>query len=80
MPPRSRWWIASLILHRRGPHGPNLLVIEAKKKSELTPEWEAFDRLKLAAYQKELRYRLTAFIIFAIDDTGPRYEIDFPAR
>jgi hypothetical protein len=61
-----------LILHRRGSAGPNLLVIEAKKESERTPQNEAFDRLKLAAYQDELHYRVAAFIVFGTDENNPR--------
>ena len=69
-----------LILHRRGPAGPNLLVIEAKKESERTPENEAFDRLKLAAYQDELHYRVAAFIVFGTDENNPTYELEFQTR
>jgi hypothetical protein len=69
-----------IILHRRGPDGPNLLVIEAKKSSDLTLENERFDRLKLGAYQDELGYHLTAFIVFVADEHAPTYKIEFAAR
>lgn len=65
-----------IILHRRGPDGPNLFVIEAKKASENTPEDERFDRLKLGAYQDELGYHLTAFVVF-VDNDIPTFTIDF---
>jgi len=66
-----------IIVHRRGVAGPNLLVIEAKKSSDLNPDSEAFDYLKLREYKREFRYRSTAFVVFFTDEIAPNYKVDF---
>lgn len=48
-----------IIIHRRGASGPNLLVIEAKKKGLDT----SFDESKLAAYRQELQYSYGLLLI-----------------
>jgi hypothetical protein len=66
-----------IIVHKRGPLGPNLCVIEAKKSSDLTPKNRAFDYLKLRAYRKEFYYATTAFVVFVTKGDEPDYKVDF---
>ena len=50
-----------IIVHRRGPAGPNLIVIEVKR-AEAPAEAIGWDQDKLALYRTELRY-LHAFLV-----------------
>jgi hypothetical protein len=50
-----------IIVHRRGDAGPNLLVIEAKKATSQVGD--EFDKLKLAAYKRDLAYKYAAFVV-----------------
>jgi hypothetical protein len=50
-----------IIVHRRGPEGPNLLVIEAKKAT--SKRSGAFDRIKLVAFKEDFGYKYAAFIV-----------------
>src|SRR5687767_7276694 len=63
-----------------GKPGPNLLVIEAKKSSDLKVENEDFDYLRLRAYKDELHFRQAAFIMFVTDAAAPDYTVDFRLR
>lgn len=69
--------LPDIIVHKRGPKGPNLLVIEAKKSSDLTMKNKNSDYIKLRAYKDELQYSHTAFIVFCTDESVPRYMVDF---
>ena len=57
-----------IIVHKRGPGGPNLLVIEAKKNA--TDKDEENDNKKLALIQEQYGYRFSVFINFIIKDRG----------
>jgi hypothetical protein len=52
-----------IIVHKRGPKGPNLLVIEAKKS---TNKDAGLDIEKLKAYKsnEHLRYEHAVFLVF----------------
>ena len=54
--------IPDIIVHRRGPEGPNLLVIEVKKTTNPCPR--NCDRLRLHAFCGQLHYRFGALIEF----------------
>ena len=54
--------IPDIILHHRGPDGPNLLVIEVKKSTN--PCSRNCDRLRLHAFRGQLHYRFGALIEF----------------
>ncbi len=66
-----------IIVHHRGPEGPNLLAIEAKRECDLTKKEIAFDYVKLRGYRDELAYQCVAFIIFGSDPHGPYCKPDF---
>ena len=55
-----------IIVHRRGPQGPNLLVVEAKKATSRVPR--DFDLLKLYAYRTQLGYPYAAFVVLPAGD------------
>ncbi|ELZ08327.1 hypothetical protein C479_13348 [Halovivax asiaticus JCM 14624] len=57
-----------IIVHNRGDHYDNLLVVEAKKSGRSGE----YDREKITAYKKELRYEHGVFVTF----TGVRPEED----
>lgn len=57
-----------IIVHLRGPAGPNLLIVEAKKASSHTDT--GFDHLKLAAYHEQLGYIHAAFVTLPSGDRG----------
>lgn len=50
-----------IIVHRRGPEGPNLLVVEAKKATSRASADK--DKCKLKCYRNELSYQHAAFIL-----------------
>jgi hypothetical protein len=50
-----------IVVHQRGPDGPNLLVVEAKKATSGMDS--AFDCAKLKGYKEELGYRFAAFVV-----------------
>jgi hypothetical protein len=54
--------IPDIIVHCRGPEGPNLLVIEVKKTTNPFPR--NCDRLRLHAFREQLHYRFGALIEF----------------
>lgn len=54
--------IPDLIVHKRGPEGPNLLVIEAKKSTNRTSR--ECDHLRLLGFQREFSYVYAALIEF----------------
>jgi hypothetical protein len=62
-----------IIVHHRGPDD-NLLVIEAKKSTNLRPE--EWDRRKLRAFKEQLRYRHALFVKFFIgaEPARPQFE------
>ncbi len=66
-----------IIVHCRGDHGPNLLVIEAKMASKVTAKSRRFDWLKLYAYRDELAYQSIALIVFGTDPDDPSCTADF---
>ena len=53
--------LPDVIVHGRGPAGPNLLVIELKKTTN--PDNGDCDRLRLHAFREQLRYDYGAFIL-----------------
>ncbi len=52
--------VLDIIVHRRGPEGPNLLVVEIKKVGN--PEGIECDRLRVEAFVRQLGYRGGAVI------------------
>jgi len=61
-----------IIIHRRN-ENDNLLAIEIKKSNNLTPQFKKFDLDKLGAYQTDLRYKYTLFIVFHTQVIGTAY-------
>ena len=51
-----------IIVHKRGPEGPNLLVIEVKKDPYINGEGVQRDLRKLDAYKKRLSYTYAVFL------------------
>lgn len=65
---KARTVYPDIIVHKRGPLGPNLLVIELKvDAADDDREW---DLRKLRAYHDEFDYQHGVFIDIRIDDTG----------
>lgn len=65
-----------IIVHVRGPQGPNLLVIEVKPKSADDTDKE-YDRQKLQAYlEKPHAYAFAVFLTFGAKDQAGTYEIE----
>lgn len=64
-----------VIVHNRGEHYGNLLVIEAKKSGSAG----VYDREKITAYKKELEYDFGVFITFSVGrhDEDPPYFCDW---
>jgi hypothetical protein len=62
-----------IIVHRRGPPGPNLIVIEAKKNASATARQE--DCQKLAGIRAQYGYSYAVFINFLTQNK--RVELDF---
>ena len=56
----ARVAVPDIIVHHRGFHGPNLLVIEMKKTSN--PAGMDCDRLRLAAFREQLGYSFGALV------------------
>ena len=52
--------LPDVIVHRRGPDGPNLLVLELKKTTN--PTLRDCDRLRLRAFREQLNYSFGALI------------------
>jgi len=52
--------VPDVIVHRRGPDGPNVLVVELKKTSNR--EGPACDQLRIRAFREQLRYEFGALI------------------
>ncbi len=66
-----------VIIHRRGPDGPNLLAIEIKKSGRDDAE----DRLELSAYVEELKYEHGALLVFRTGDQARFDQIErFPSN
>jgi len=61
--------IPDVVVHRRGPDGPNLLVLELKKTTN-SDKGEC-DRLRLHAFRSQLQYQYGALIQC---ETRPRHE------
>ena len=61
-----------IIVHKRGPQGPNLLVIEAKKATNKDDR----DKDKLKAYKNDalLNYEHAVFLVFRTGETNPGVE------
>jgi hypothetical protein len=62
-----------IIIHQRGPKGPNLLVIEAKKDAtdeERRGDWEKLNRIK-----EEYNYSFATFINFLTKESDIEIEI-----
>jgi hypothetical protein len=53
--------VPDVIVHRRGPDGPNLLVLELKKTTN--PEGSDCDRMRVHAFRAQLGYRYGALIL-----------------
>jgi hypothetical protein len=49
-----------VVIHRRGPNGPNVLVLELKKTSN--PDPHECDRKRIEAFRKHLKYLFGALI------------------
>lgn len=62
--------LPDVIVHRRGPSGPNKLAIEIKK--DTNPEPKGSDLIKLRAYRNDdnLRYEFALFIRFGTDSNA----------
>jgi hypothetical protein len=52
--------VPDVIVHRRGPAGPNVLVIEMKKTSN--PAGMDCARLRIAAFREQLGYNFRALV------------------
>jgi hypothetical protein len=52
--------LPDIIVHKRGPEGPNLLVLELKKTTNPTPR--DCDQLRLRAFRERLKYSFGALI------------------
>lgn len=52
--------VPDVIVHQRGPSGPNLLVIEFKKTTN--PEGVGCDRKRLSAFKSQLGYQFGALV------------------
>lgn len=53
--------VPDVIVHRRGPEGPNLLVLELKKTTN--PDKGDCDRIRLRAFREQIGYRYGALIV-----------------
>jgi hypothetical protein len=53
--------VPDVIVHRRGPEGPNLLVLELKKTTN--PDKGDCDKLRLQAFREQIGYRYGALIV-----------------
>ena len=56
-----------IIIHRRGPDGPNLLALEVKPKSRTEADKE-HDRNKLRGYLADHKYAFAALVIYETGD------------
>jgi hypothetical protein len=52
--------VPDVIVHRRGPSGPNILVLELKKTTNRIPR--DCDRLRVSAFRKQLGYTFSSLI------------------
>lgn len=76
----ARTVFPDIIVHKRGPHGPNLLVIETKKSGNQGGTNGETDRRKLRAFKTDtgLRYEHAVFVEFRTGDDNPGLEhMDF---
>jgi hypothetical protein len=69
---KARTVYPDIIIHRRGPAGPNLLVIEAKKDATLSER--ADDWWKLKMIKEEYSYVFAAFVNFLTE--GGEIEVE----
>jgi hypothetical protein len=65
---RARTVYPDIIVHLRGPNGPNILAIELKV--EANEAEKAWDITKLCAYRDEFAYDNGVFINVRLDDSG----------
>lgn len=63
-----------IIIHKRGPEGPNRVVIEAKKNA--TQDDRKKDMRKLHAIMEMYNYAFTVFIDFKTRDKSIKWEIE----
>lgn len=70
----ARTVFPDVIVHKRGTTGPNLLVLEAKKTTGGSSD---FDKLKLQEFQSQLRYLHAVRLLLVIGEGGqePRYRL-----
>ncbi|MHA1749061.1 MAG: hypothetical protein ACTSYF_10535 [Promethearchaeota archaeon] len=59
-----------IIVHKRGPNGPNLMVVEVKKSNDTRQNGEEHDRQKLNAYLQGLSYKVGVLVVFNIGKLG----------
>lgn len=65
---KARTVYPDIIVHRRGPSGPNLLAIELK--IDATPDERAWDFRKLDAYREQFEYLHGAFVDLRIRESA----------
>ena len=72
----ARTVFPDIIVHKRGPDGPNLLVIEAKKSGNQRRNNQNTDRQKLEAFKRDpgLRYEHAVFLEFRTGNANPGLE------
>ena len=61
--------VPDIIVHRRGPEGPNVLVIEVKKTTN--PDLRGCDRQRVRAFRSQLGYFFGALVLC---ETRPRHQ------
>lgn len=68
---RQKTVIPDIIVHKRGRHDDNLIVIEMKTTTNCTHEGYEFDKRKLIAFRQCLNYSHALFLKF---NTGSKFE------
>ena len=71
---KTRTVYPDIIVHKRGPDGPNLLVIEAKK--DAMPKEQKTDEKKLMKIKQKYNYTFAVFLNFKTGEVGG-VEIEF---
>ncbi len=68
----ARTVFPDIIVHRRGPRGPNVLVVELKKAGSAI----TYDLEKLDAYKRDLNYISAALVRLHTGNRAPRAEVE----
>jgi hypothetical protein len=72
--PKGREADPDIIVHRRGPQGPNLLAIEVKP-TDATEAEKKYDKTKLERYILDHKYAHAAFITYSTGESAGTYDV-----